>query len=277
MIKVYGYTNYRKFLQDFYEEKKSAARGFSYRQFSKKCGFSSPNFIKLVMDGSRNLSPQSVEKLIEGLGLKDQEAKYFRTLILFNQESKQESKAIYIEELKKLTPYQQRRMLDTESVEYLSHWIYPVLREMAIHGGFKDDAYWISRRLTGRVSVKEIRKALKFLLDHSFIVKEDGRYVCPDRVVLSSDEMKSFAVRQYHKAILVQAQEALEDLEVTEREFGALIFSLPEESIGELKGKLKEIRKDLHEWALKQTEISKDSEEQVVQFNFQMFPQSRKA
>ena len=228
------------------------------------------------MDGGRNLSPESVEKVILALDVTTKEADYFRTLVKFNQETKNELKAIYIDELKKLTPYEKRRMLDSESVEYLSHWIYPVLREMAVLGGFKDDAYWVSRRLTGRASVKEIRSALSFLQQHGFIVKEDGKYTCPDRVVLSSDEMKSFAVRQYHRVILDQAQEALDDLEVSDREFGALIFALPEESIAELKGKLKEFRKEIHEWAMNQSETQEDKDEQVVQFNFQMFPQSRK-
>ena len=277
MTKIYGYTNYRTFLQDFYESKKNAGRGFSYRQFSKKCGFSSPNFIKLVMEGSRNLSQESVEKVIPALGMSTQEADYFRTLVKLNQESKHELKAIYFDQLKKLTPYEKRRMLDTESVEYLSHWIYPVLREMAVMEGFKDDPYWISRRLTGRATVKDIRKALQFLQHHGFIVKGEGEYTTPDKIVLSSDETRNFAVRQYHRTILGQAQEALDDLEVSEREFGALIFSLPEASIAELKAKLKEFRKEIHEWALEQSEGEDADDEQVVQYNFQMFPQSRKA
>ena len=89
--------------------------------------------------------------------------------------------------------------------------------------------------------------------------------------------MKSFAIRQYHRAILGQAQDALEDLDLSEREFGALIVSLPEGAITELKGKLKTFRKEVHEWALKQSHSIQDREAQVVQFNFQMFPQSRKA
>ena len=79
------------------------------------------------MDGGRNLSPESVEKVILALDVTTKEADYFRTLVKFNQETKNELKAIYIDELKKLTPYEKRRMLDSESVEYLSHWIYPCL------------------------------------------------------------------------------------------------------------------------------------------------------
>ncbi|SMF52106.1 TIGR02147 family protein [Pseudobacteriovorax antillogorgiicola] len=276
MNKIYGYTDYRKYLEDYYDFKKSQGKGFSFRQFSRKCGFSSPNFIKLVIEGQRNLSPDSVEKVVKGLDITGSELEYFRILVKLNQENKNEIKAIYFDQLKKITPYEKRRQLDTESVEYLSHWIYPVLREMAAQADFRDDPYWISRRLTGRATVKDIRKALQFLIHHGFIIKNEDGYTTPDKIVLSSDEIRNLAVRQYHRTILRQAQEALDDLEVSDREFGALIITLPESSLGELKDKLKQFRKDIHEWAMAQND-SPAQDEQVIQYNFQMFPQSRKA
>ena len=273
--KVFGYTDYRKYLEDFYEFKKSSGRGFSYRQFSKSCGFSSPNFLKLVISGERNLSLDSIEKILGFLSLPEQEDQYFRILVRLNQEANSEVKSIYYEDLKALTPHRQRRDLNTESVEYLSHWLYPVIREMASLPGFKDDPYWIARRLTGRTSPKEIRKALTFLLTHGFIEKNSDGYKVLDRVVLSSDEIKSLAVKRYHHNALDQAQEALEDLDLNEREFGALILILPEEALTELKGKLKAFRKELHDWAVSQS-IEEKGQAQVVQYNFQMFTQSRK-
>lgn len=57
---IYEYLEYRIFLADAYQAGKENVSAFSYRYLARKAGFSSPNFIKLVMDGERNLSMESV-------------------------------------------------------------------------------------------------------------------------------------------------------------------------------------------------------------------------
>jgi len=42
-LSVYGYTDYRAYLRNFYDMRKESERGYSYRAFSKAAGFSSPN------------------------------------------------------------------------------------------------------------------------------------------------------------------------------------------------------------------------------------------
>ncbi len=139
---------------------------------------------------------------------------------------------------------------------------------------FRDDPYWIQRRLNGRIDLKEIVAALNFLKKKGFIQKRpDGQFEVKDDIVISSDEVKSLAVRTFHRRILEQAIEALEDLPSDQREFGALIFQLPEPALPELKARLKNFRKELHQWALEQNQPTQDKA--VVQLNLQMFPQTK--
>ena len=49
MKPLFEYLDYRQYLRDFYVEQK-AQRKFSFREFSKIAGFSSPVFIKLVIE-----------------------------------------------------------------------------------------------------------------------------------------------------------------------------------------------------------------------------------
>lgn len=275
VLSVYGYTDYTKYLRDFYKSRKSGRRGYSYRMFSRDAGFASPNILKLVMEGQRKIGKASIEKFIKGLGLQGTMAEYFRTLVQLQHAASVEEKRQLMQVLIRLTPHHKKRFLNPASLEYLSHWIYPVLREMVGLQSFSDDPHWIARRLIGRVSVAEISKALQFLKKNGFIVKgEDGLYRLQDAMVLSSDEVRSLAVRQFHQVILQQSREMLEDLDMTEREFGSLIIKLPEQSLDELKHKLKAFRKELHAWALEQ---QADTINQIVQINFQMYPQMRKA
>lgn len=271
---IYGYTNYRLFLADYYQFRKESKRGYSFRQFSQAAGFCAPNVLKLVMDGQRNISGPSLEKFIQALGLTNGPAEYFRCLVAMNQADTDDERATHYEKLKRLTPSSRRYELESDAVEYLSHWIYPVLREMALLDGFRDDPYWIQRRLNGRIELKEIVAALNFLKKKGFIHKRpDGQFEVKDDIVISSDEVKSLAVRTFHRRILEQAMEALEDLPLDQREFGALIFQLPETALPELKARLKNFRKELHQWALEQNEATEDKA--VVQLNLQMFPQTK--
>ena len=45
---VYDYLDYRSYLADMFHYRKHKAGRFSYRYFSGKAGFASPNFLKLV-------------------------------------------------------------------------------------------------------------------------------------------------------------------------------------------------------------------------------------
>lgn len=274
-LSVYGYTDYRQYLKDFYAFRKESERGYSFRQFSKDGDFTSPNILKLVMDGERNLTSDSLEKFIKALRLEGAMAAYFRALVRMNQATTSEEQQQHYQELKRLVPHAKKRDLDPDTVEYLSHWLYPVLREMCQIPGFVEDPYWISRRLNGRVSIKEVTHAMRFLIEKGFIKKEaSGAYTALDNMVLSSDEVRSLAIRSYHKSMLEQAKDCLEDLDMTEREFGALTFLIPEDKFPELKFKLKEFRRSLHLWALQSCET--ETQNCVVQVNMQMFPQTKR-
>ncbi len=274
-LSIFGYTDYRKYLGDYYSFRKNGVRGYSYRNFSKAAGFSSPNFLKLVVEGQRNLGAEAVEKCIKALHLNRGMAEYFRILVRLNQSIDDQEKHTLINQLIRLTPQAKRRDLQGEALQYLSHWIYPVLREMIQMPDFHDDPYWIARRLHGKVSTQDISQAMKFLMTEGFIEKrDDGTYVAKENLVFSSDEVRSLAVRNYHRQMLEQANDALTTLSIQEREFGALTLVLPSEAMTELKERIKTFRRDLHLWAMQAAAHS--AGDQVIQVNMQMYPHTKK-
>ena len=73
---IYNFTDYREFLKDRYRQLKINDPLFSFRHFSKSAGFGSPNYLKLVMDGKRNLSAEAIAKFAKGLRLDNHESEY---------------------------------------------------------------------------------------------------------------------------------------------------------------------------------------------------------
>jgi uncharacterized protein (TIGR02147 family) len=53
-VDVFRYRDYREFLGAFYAQKKQS--GLSYRGFARAAGLGAPNYLKLVIEGKRNLS-----------------------------------------------------------------------------------------------------------------------------------------------------------------------------------------------------------------------------
>ena len=61
-VRVYDFLDYRAYLRAYYEAAKRTQRSFSFRSFSKLAGLRSPNFLKLVIEGERNLGADSVPR-----------------------------------------------------------------------------------------------------------------------------------------------------------------------------------------------------------------------
>ena len=274
VLPIFGYTDFRAYLRDYYEFRKNGARGYSYRAFSKAAGFSAPNTLKLVMEGERNIGQAALPQFIKGLSLDGTMAAYFATLVRMNQSKSDAEKETCFAMLRELTPQAKRRDLHGDEHTYLSHWIYPVLREMVSLSDFREDPYWISRRFVGAASVSDVSQALKFLIEAGFLKREDGRLLAVDNMVFSSDEMRSLAIRNYHRQMLDLAKHALEALDLNEREYGAVTVVLPEAAIPALKQRIKDFRRDLHSWAAHTIEGT--DAEAVVQVNVQMYPVTRK-
>ncbi|RPI59951.1 MAG: TIGR02147 family protein, partial [Lysobacterales bacterium] len=80
-VDVFAYRDYRAFLRAYYDRRKAEKSGFSHAEFSQRIGLRSPNYLKLVMDGARNLTSDLAVRFAEGCGLRDDPLRYFCALV----------------------------------------------------------------------------------------------------------------------------------------------------------------------------------------------------
>ena len=66
---VFAYLDYRAYLRDYYTSRKAQGASFSFRSFSRKAKLRSPNYLKLVMDGARNLTAEMAARFAQACGL----------------------------------------------------------------------------------------------------------------------------------------------------------------------------------------------------------------
>ena len=123
---------------------------FSFRFFSKQAGFGSPNYLKLVMDGKRNLSAEAIGKFAKGLSLDNHESEYFRYMVEYDQCENVHKKRVYEAKLLYLRELFKVKTLIPELYDYYHEWYHAAIREMVKKGGAKNDPITIAQSLSLR-------------------------------------------------------------------------------------------------------------------------------
>ncbi|MGZ3686795.1 MAG: TIGR02147 family protein, partial [Bdellovibrionota bacterium] len=219
---IFEYSDYRVFLKDWFSEEKKEREAVSFRFFSRAAGFSSPNFLKLVMDGKRNLSTLSIEKFSRALKLTKEEADFFRTLVSLNQSRSPEERRSHAEQLLKSRPYQKLHPLKSAQFAYYSSWYVVAIRELVDTKNFNEDPHWIASRLKPSITVTEAKRALEILFSLGLIRRNpEGRIVQSDSLLTTEDEVASVSVADFHREMIRRAGESIERFAPQNREISA--------------------------------------------------------
>ena len=264
---IFKYLDYRLYLQDLYHVLKQEKSYFSLRYFSKAAGFSSPNYLKLVMDGDRNLSHKSVRKFCKALKLTKDEAEFFENLVFMNQSQTTEEKNYFYSKLAKNKSYLAIKGLEKDQYEYFTQWYYAVIREMVLWPEFRADPQWIADHLLPKITTKEASEAIDLLLRLGLLKRsEAGRFIQSDRSISSGETVKSLALSNFHRTMMQRAQEAIDTNNREEREISAITIAMDARKMGLIKEKVKEFRKEIHDLLAEET-----APDAVYQINFQCF------
>jgi uncharacterized protein (TIGR02147 family) len=270
---VFEYDNYRAYLKDLYGFYKKTKPQFSYRYFSQKAGFRSPNFLKLVIEGKRNLSPESIEKFTSALKLNKKETEFFRILVHLNQARTIGEKKLYAEQLMQSRSFRHIHPLRQDQYRYYAEWYNIPIRELTVLPEFSEDPGWIARSLLPPISPQQAQKALDLLLQLGLLERdESGRLVQADAFISTGDEVTATSVSNYHREMIQKGSEALDLFPGPERDISSVTMALSEEGFQEIKSLIQRFRKELLAIA--------DQEKRpagVYQINFQLFPLARRA
>ena len=267
---VLQYTNYRVYLRDYYEFKKKTVPAFSLRFFAEKAGLSSHAHLKLTIDGKRNITKNTVVKLIHGLGLDGQRAAYFESLVFFNQAQTDADKQVYYAQLLKASPRSKLHKMDAAQFRIFREWHHSAILEMVALKDFRPIPDWISKRLGGLITPAQVTESLKLLVELGLLVKTANGYRQRDPLITTDDEVQDLMVKMYHLQMLKLSADMLSALPGSQRDVSALTFSIKCEDFPNLKKHLQLMRKELLDFSAKAGEG-----EDVVQINIQLYPLTR--
>lgn len=267
---IFEYSDYRKFLGESYTYFKAHFRQFSFRYFSRRAGFTSPNFLKLVIEGKRNLSADSVPRFADALKLSRAESEFFAHLVEFNQSKSPSLRAERARQMLQCKGFQKIHPLQQAEYAYYANWYYIPVRELALLPEFVEDAKWIAGKIFPAISEGEATKALRDLEALGLLTRRDGRLVQAQRSLNTDNEVSSSAIARYHKDMLSKAADSIEAVPRANREISAACVPLSRAAAAKIKARIQEFRREILVIAAED-----NSPETVYQINMQLFPLSQ--
>lgn len=269
-IDVFEYLDYRAYLKDLYVARKQRGRGFSYRAFSRRAGLKSPNYLKMVIDGQRNITASMAERFAQACGLDAEAATYFVNLVAFNQASTGPERNTHYQRLTHSRRYRKAHKLDLAQAAYHSTWYLPAIRELATRADFRDDPAWIGRLLVPPISKDDARRAVATLIELGMLVRDaSGRLIQGEALVSTGAETRSLHIANYHRMMMERAAEAIDLFPSEDRDVSSLTVCLGEDGVRRLKERIGRFRRELLEMS-----ALEDDPVRAIQINFQMFPLS---
>ncbi len=270
-VNVFEFLDYRAYLRAHYAAEKERKPAFSHRFFSRQAGLKSPNFLKLVMDGERNLGPETVPKFVKALGLTGEASSFFADLVTFNQADTVAEKNRAFERISASRRFRMAKRIDGDLFKYLSHWYYPAVRELAARPDFKENPKWIAANLRPKITPGEAGGALDLLLSLGLLVREGGtgRVVRGEPTLTTDHQVRSLGARNFHRQMLERASDSIETVKAIHRDLAALTVCVTPETAAVVKDRIHKFREEL-------TQIcDADTVGTVVyQLNLQWFPLS---
>ena len=270
MKEIVEYTDYRKFIQDYYDERKRCS-AFSWHAFAQKAGFSSDVYLKYVCEGKKNLSIASAGSVATAMGLVGFEYDYFILMVSYAHAKSDTAKRAAFEERCALAQAHKIRILGREEFDYYKSWKNSVIRELAPHmPGAKP--LEMARACRQKISAAEVSETLDFLVKAKLLKKDrSGNYVQTDKAIMMGNvDAVPVAARELQRQMGEFAIQSL-DLPLSERMMSGLTLGLTQRAY-------ERIRKELEDCCRRVIAIATEDEEtdRVYRLNMQLFPMSER-
>jgi uncharacterized protein (TIGR02147 family) len=271
-VNVFEFLDYRAFLREYYTAEKARRPAFSHRFFSRLAGLRSPNFLKLVMDGERNLGPETVPKFSRAIGLTGEAAAFFADLVTFTQAESVADKNRAFERISASRRFRSAKRIEGDLFKYLSQWYYPAIRELAAREDFSENPKWIAAQLRPKIAAADAASALNLLLSLGLLVRDEntGKVVRGEPTITTEHQtVRSLAVTNFHRQMLERASASIETIPSSERDLAALTVCVGPATAALVKERIHKFREEMTQ--LCDADVKGSI---VYQLNIQWFPLS---
>ncbi len=270
MESIFSYTDFRQYLREYFQEKKAASPAFSYRMLAERAGFKARDYLLRVMNGQRNLSHASADKLSKYFRFSEKQAEYFHALVLFNQAETTLEKEKIFARLTEIQKYGKHQRLRQAQFSYLSSWHHIALRSLLplLNTSEAADPERVGLLLDPVISAKQVKDSIELLIGLGLLNKTPkGTYSVGDLALTTGDEVAALSVAGFHKTAMDLAKRSIDKHPAAARDISGLTMGVSQDGFKRIKAEIQAFRKRIMAIAMNDS-----GEDMIYQLNLHLFP-----
>ena len=271
-IDIFQFTHFRKYLDEYQVARVQTDPEFTRAGACALLGLpKTRSYYNDIVKGKK-LTGRMIPKFVEVLGLNKKEAKYFETMVNFDQAKTTTERNAFFDELIKQHP-DPHHILNEDAYEYYNHWYNSVLFTALDVMDVSDDLEPIQKRIFPKVSVGTLKRSLELLERIGFVRKnEDGFWKSSRDSVSSGAYNNSDLVRQYQLQCFELSKQALLADDENASDMGTFTFSVSDDAYKEIALEIQNLKAKVRKI------ITQDKKEAtgVHQLNIHLFTNLKK-
>jgi uncharacterized protein (TIGR02147 family) len=268
------YNDFRRYLTDWINDRKSQGLPGSNRWFALKMEINSTSWLTSVLKGKKGLSKESANRLSQVLKHSPVEARYFELLVQFNLAHTVKERTLLYAELLALQKVSDVRKVEASQYDYYTEWHHTAVRSIIGMYAFTDcddDHEAIASMVIPPITAAQVRKSIKLLIRVGMVaVDNKGFLTVTYPAIASGESVTSLAMENFQQETMRLAQESMDRIAPKDRYIGTATVGISDNAIDQ-------IRRVLIETSNKIAEIANadNGSDRVYQVNFQFFPMSK--
>jgi uncharacterized protein (TIGR02147 family) len=270
MPDIFNYTDYRKFLYDWFEEKKKGNPSVSFRMIAGKVGYKAPSYLPSLLACKVNMSLAMCLKFCSVMKLSKRACDYFQNMVLFCNAPSHEEKQIYFDKMRSFKEAAVR-IVASDQYRFYEKWYHSAIRAVLDFFPFRDEYEMIGKLLIPEVSAEDVSASIQLLQELKMIeIDNDGCYRPVTDVISSGYDATGMAINTFLFNSLRLSESALGRFKMDERTFSCLTLGISEKGYKEIRQELRDFRSRVMKIA------TEDTADRIYQFGFQLFPLSHR-
>jgi len=235
-------NDYRDMLRSYYERRKSEMPLYSYRMMGQKLALDASQLFR-ILQKEQHLPARCVPIAKEMLGLQGRAAEYFDLLMAATRSRSALKRKELLEKAFALRDVQ-RRSLQEQELEFLSHWYHAAVRSLIEVNRGQAEPRELAHRLVPPITEAMAAQSVLLLKDIGLVKKQpSGRLCLAETHLTASGPEKAKAVHTFQKQLLALAADSLDSIPKSKRDISTLTLSVDAECFEDLRGMLQEFRR----------------------------------
>ncbi|MBK8804667.1 MAG: TIGR02147 family protein [Fibrobacteres bacterium] len=266
MHPVYSHLDWRSFLRETHEERRTHESSFTWKHVAEVLGMD-PAQLARILRGSAPLPFRYVPALSRLFDLDRRASAYFEELLRLDRAHTEDERIRCRARLSALRGVATQKIGGTQA-EFYTSWHHCALRALVGMGGHRGDGGALGALCQPEVAPEDARHSVELLIELGLVERDrDGSLRPTEAHLVAGSDIPVQVVRGFHRQAIDLARSALETIPPHEREISAVTASLDAAGFSAARELARQLRQKVQSLAHRTS-----TPDRIYQLGIQIFP-----